>query len=113
MNASAVRAFAEKSAVAGEALWLALVSIAEADPIEAAITDPRGVPSLIPGGEIDQGELMVRIRKTLLPEAPPRESKLQWKRPEETNYRTKVWQIDEVTGADCDAVWLVKCIPWN
>jgi hypothetical protein len=113
MNAAALLAFAEKSAATGEALWLASVSIAGAAAIDAAITDPRGVPSLIPGGEIDQGELTVRIRKTLLPEAPALQSKLQWKRPEEADYREKIWQIQEVTGADCDAVWLIKCIPWN
>ena len=113
MNAAAIRSFAEKSAAAGEALWLASVSIAGADAIDASITDPRGMASLVPGGEIDQGELMVRIRKTLLPDRPALHLKLQWKRPEEATYRVKVWQIEEVTSHDCDAVWLLKCQPWN
>jgi hypothetical protein len=113
MNAAAIKAFGEKSAAAGEGLWGASVRIDGGEPIDAAVTDPRGIPSLVPGGEIEQGELMVRVRKTLLPERPALHLKLEWKRPDETGWREKVWQIEEVTGNECDAVWLLKCQPWN
>lgn len=113
MNSAALRAFAARSAAAGEALWLASARLDGGTPFAAAITDPRGMPSLVPGGEIDQGELAVRVRKDVLPERPALQRKLEWKRPDETAWRAKAWRIAEVTGNDCDAVWLLKCEPWN
>lgn len=113
MNAAALRAFAEQSAAAGEALWLADVSISGAEAIPAAITDPKGVPSMVPGGELEAGDLTVRIRKTVLLEKPALQQKLQWKRPEESTMRPAAWRIEEVTGTDADAVWTLKCTPWN
>lgn len=113
MNATDLRAFAAQSAAAGEALWLADTRIDGGTQFPSAITDPRGTPSLIPGGEIDQGELLVRVRKDILTERPALQKKLEWKRPVETTWRVKQWRIAEVTGNDCDAVWLIRCEPWN
>lgn len=113
MNPDALRVFAAQSAAAGESLWLASVRLDGGEAFDAAITDPRGTPSLVPGGEIDQGELAVRVRKDVLPERPARQRKLEWKRPDETAWRSQAWRIAEVTGNECDAVWLLKCEPWN
>jgi hypothetical protein len=113
MNSEALRAFAAQSAEAGEALWEAAIRLDGGAAMVASITDPRGMPSMIPGGEIDQGELMVRVRKTILPERPELQRKLEWKRPADTAWRATAWRIAEVTGNECDAVWLLKCEPWN
>lgn len=113
MNAASLRTFAAQSAAAGESLWMADVSLAGAEAIPAAITDPKGIPSMIPGAEIDQGELIVRIRKDILPEKPALHIKLQWKRPDESTWRAEAWRITEATGTEADAVWLIKCAPWN
>jgi len=113
MDPAALLAFSAQSAAAGEALWQASVRLDGGTPFAAAITEPRGTPSLISGGEIDQGELAVRIRKDVMPERPALQRKLEWKRPAETAWRVKAWRIAEVTGNECDAVWLVKCEPWN
>jgi hypothetical protein len=113
MDPAAIRAFAASSATAGEALWLAEVRLDGGTPFPAAITDPRGAPSLVPGGENDQGELAVRVRKELMEERPALQQKLEWKRPEDAAWRVDAWRISEVSGHDCDAVWLVKCEPWN
>jgi hypothetical protein len=113
MDPAALLAFSAKSAAAGEALWQATVRLDGGTSIAAAITDPRGTPSLIPGGEIEQGELIVRVRKAVLPERPALQRPLQWKRPTETAWRPEKWRIAEVTGNECDAVWIIKCEPWN
>lgn len=113
MDAASLLSFSAKSAAAGESLWLAIVRFDGADMFSAAITEPRGMPSLVLGGEIDQGELSVRIRKEVMPDRPSLEKKLEWKRPSENTWRVKVWRITEVISNDCDAVWLIKCEPWN
>lgn len=113
MNAAALLAFAAKSAAAGEALWLASARLNGGTPFDAAITDPRGMPTLVPGAELDQGELTVRVRKAIMPEKPALQLKLEWKRPAEAGWRTKAWRVAEVTGNDIDAVWVIKCEPWN
>lgn len=113
MNADALRSFSEQSAAAGEALWLASVRIGGGPEFVAAITEPRGTPLLVPGGEQDQGELIVRVRKSIHPERPALQKKLEWKRPGEAAWRTQAWRTAEATGNDCDAVWLIKCEPWN
>lgn len=113
MDPAALRAFDAQSAAAGEALWLASARLDGGTPFVAAITDPRGTPSLVAGGEIDQGNLVVRVRKDVMAERPALERKLEWKRPGETAWRGKAWRIAEVTGNECDAIWLIKCEPWN
>lgn len=113
MDAAAIRAFSARSAAAGEALWRADVRLDGGEVFPAAITDPRSMPSLVPGGEIDQGELAVRIRKDVMPERPALQKKLEWKRPGDAAWRVAAWRISDVTGHDVDAVWLLKCEPWN
>lgn len=113
MDPAALRAFAALSAAAGEDLWLASVRIDGGEPFPAAITEPRGLPSLVPGGQIDQGELAVRVRKAVMPERPALQGKLEWKRPDDAAWRVAAWQISEVIGHEVDAVWLIKCEPWN
>ena len=113
MDAAALLAFSAQSAAAGEALWLADVRLDGGTAFSASITEPRGTPALVPGGENDQGELSVRVRKAVLSNRPGLQRMLEWKRPAETAWRSQKWRIAEVTGNECDACWLVKCEPWN
>lgn len=113
MDAASLLAFSAQSAAAGESLWLASVRLAGGTPFAASITEPQGQPSLVPGGELDQGTLHVRVRKSILPDRPALQLKLEWKRPPESTWRIKAWRIAEVTSNACDATWLLKCEPWN
>lgn len=113
MNSASLLAFSAQSAAAGEALWAATIRINGGPELAAAITDPKGTPSLVSGGDIDAGELIVRVRKDILPTKPALQLKLQWKRPTETAWRPQKWRITEATSNDCDATWLIKCAPWN
>ncbi len=113
MDAAALRAFSEQSAAVGENLWGAVIRIGGGAEMAASITDPRGMPELVPGGERDQGELMVRVRVSEMPERPALQGRLEWRRPEEASWRPAKWRVAEVTRHECDAWWLLKCEPMN
>jgi hypothetical protein len=101
MNAARLRAFSERTAQVGEALWPATVTIAAVDYAGERVT-PAGRGQFMPGYESDTTECVIRIRKTLLATAPARDSFL--------TVSGTDWQIREIGGDNaCDACWVLKC----
>jgi hypothetical protein len=99
MNAASLRAFGERAAIVGEALWPATVRVLGVDYACAAVKQKvRGV--LEAGYESETVEQVVRVRKTILATEPVRDSFVI--------YGAKSWQVREVGGkGDADAEWVL------
>lgn len=105
MDADDLRAFDEDAAEAGEALWPAEVTIATV-VYECEVTQPRSLGALVPGGEDLAADLVVRIRKSVLPTIPVSDSRL--------SYDGREWVIRTITGKNvADARWTLRCEPMN
>ena len=101
MNARGMRRFADQMARAGEALKPAVVTIGGQD-IECELRDLPVDGELEEGGEVEEGELTVFIRKAVLPEKPADEQPLI--------HRERSWWIKSVEGdEEMDAVWTLIC----
>lgn len=115
MKASNLRAFGERAAKVGEELWPSagdgseggegLVKVAGV-PYQASVTAPKPGGIFSDGGETQEGELVVRIRKTFLATEPARDC--------EVVYLGQKWQARRVGGKNAvDAAWVLHCEPWN
>jgi hypothetical protein len=111
LDPAAIATFADRATAVSEAMHPAEVSINGAAPIAAIITEPRRETMLPDGGGMDEGELIVRIRKTTLPTPPAEQLKLRWRRPGTTAYRNPTWRISIVSAPDLTPVWHLRCIP--
>lgn len=101
MNARGMRRFADQMARAGEALKPCLVKIGEVE-YEAEARDLHVEAELEEGGEIEEGEMTVMIRKVVHPEKPAAEQALY--------HRGRRWWVKTVEGdEEMDAVWTLKC----
>jgi hypothetical protein len=101
MKAAAMRKFGELSARAGEALWPGIVTIAGKDYEATAVVQDL-VSEYIAGGQVEDGELLVRLRKDLLAEKPALKTELL--------HGGKKWKVEKVEGEEeASAVWVLKC----
>jgi hypothetical protein len=100
MDAEDLQAFGEDAALVGEALWPATVTIDGVD-YPAEVPEPRARVLAGMGGDVLEAELVVRIRKSVLPDRPAKEKIIR--------YDGKRWAIREPTGNACDAVWTLRC----
>lgn len=108
MDAESMREFSGRAAAVGGSLWPGVVLLGGVE-YAATVPEPRVQGSLVPGGEIGTGELVVRILKSVLVVEPGREQVLQWKRPAEAGWRTPKWWVDTVEGSPLDVEWVLRC----
>lgn len=103
MNAAALHKFGQRAAATGESLWPGDVTFA-GNPViyRCEVKEPKLLGLLEDGGEVEEGTLVVRLRKSLHPEMPARDTVL--------TYRSKAWRIETVMGEeDACAVWTLTC----
>lgn len=107
MNAAALHRFGQRAAETGEALWPGEITFAgDARIYTAEVKEPRLTGVLEDGGEMEEGALMVKIRKDVHPGKPARDTVL--------THREKDWRIESVTGEeDASAVWVLTCVREN
>ena len=106
MNKSSLDRFEVQSAATGENLWGATIQYLGAQ-YPAAITDPaRARWPLAHGGETEQADLVVRVRKAVMPSAPQRQTDLQWRRTP-TDSWSPIWNVE--TYEDTDTIWIIRC----
>ena len=99
MNANQVRAFGDRSAKVGVALWGGTIKMQGVD-YAVAVVKAAARSELMEGYEENQVRQVVRLRKALHPTMPVRDGF--------AFYAGKSWQIREVTGEDpCDAEWVL------
>lgn len=99
MKASQVKAFGERAARVGEALWGGTIKM---EGVDYAVTVVKVSPrsELVEGYEENVVRQVVRLRKSLHGAKPVRDGF--------AFYDGKSWQIREVTGEDaCDAEWVL------
>ncbi len=104
MNADQVKAFGNRAAAVGEALWPGEVTI-DGTSYAAEVPTPRSSFDVEEGREVQRGRLMVKIRKDVLPERPAENQPL--------TYGGEVWWIDSVREADLEDRWMIECSPRN
>jgi hypothetical protein len=103
MNAAALNKFGKQAALTGEALWPGDISFA-GDPktYRAEVKEPKLLGVLEAGGEVEEGELKVKLRKDVYAAKPARDTVL--------TYREKAWRIEMVEGEEeACAVWTITC----
>lgn len=104
MKAADVKAFGNRAAEVGEDLWPGEVEI-DGTTYTAEVPAPRSTFDVVEGRELQQGRLVVKIRKALLPERPDENQPLA--------YGGQVWWIDSVREANLEDRWLLECTPKN
>ena len=105
MNASSVRAFAERAGLVREAIWPGTAVIG-GQQVACALGDPA-VTDGVRGGGLDLGgELVLCVRKAVLAEAPARGAVVA--------ARGMKWVVETVTGhGAAEEAWVVRCAPHN
>ena len=72
----------------------------------ASVTAPKPGGIFAAGGETEDGELVVRIKKAFLAIEPKRDC--------EVTYLGQKWQARRIGGKNAvDATWVLYCEPWN
>lgn len=100
MDADDLAEFGQRAALVGETLWPSSVVI-DGETYACTATDPRLQFDLVDGGEMATGEqIIVRIRKELLPVKPAESTKLL--------KGSQPWVIRSVTG-ERGPVWVIRC----
>jgi hypothetical protein len=112
LDASDIREFSARGSALAQDIHHAEVSIAGAAPVAAIVTEPRRESMLVAGASMEEGELIVRIRKANLATKPAEHVSLRWRRPGETAYRPPQWRISVVTEPSIDDVWHLRCVPF-
>jgi len=95
--------FLQKSQVAIEELWGDKIEI-DGILYACAVGTRRQGGTMGTGGDIPEGFLTVRIRKSLLP-VKPEDGKTV------LVYDGAIWRVDEVKDQGTDGVWSLSCIP--
>jgi hypothetical protein len=112
MDAGDLLNFSARTADLNGELWPAVILLGGAE-YAAAVPEPRVIPSLITGGEIMDGQLVARVKTSLMPTKPLDNQPLRWKRPGEATWRTEVWWVGDVTKSPLDVEWVIRCGPKN
>ena len=100
MNATNLRAFDERSAAVGYALWPITVTI-DATDYAAAAPKPKPRATLMDGYESESITHTIRIRKSILVTAPARDTYLTWD--------SAQWKIRSIGGQDtASAEWVLE-----
>jgi hypothetical protein len=100
MNARQLLAFDQRSARVGEALWPCTITLA-GEEYPANAPPPRVLGTEGQGGVDFAADLMIRLRKEVLPDPPAIE--------QEVRAHDRVWFIRDVRSAETDAVWVLRC----
>ena len=103
MDSASLLEFDTTAAATGQALWPATVTLGGV-AVAAAVVAPRQAATLGPfAEELEPVILMVRILKSVLPEAPAANTIL--------TYNSARWKIRSVTGPAHEAQWTLACEP--
>jgi len=114
LDPTAIADFSARATAIGEAMHAAEVRFNLTGTVyPATITEPRRESLLPDGGQIQEGELVARIRKAALATAPAEQIILEWRRPGTTTWNPIRWRINTVSAPDLTPVWLIRCIPAN
>jgi hypothetical protein len=102
MDAASLKAFDGLSAKAGESLWPGSIAYAGEDYPCEVVREPVLIGEIVDGGETEEGDLVVRIRKAVLEDKPEREAVV--------TFKAKRFRIREVKGDEvASACWLIEC----